>query len=80
MNVGKGNGSEGKLWLALARRLVPYMHWAMESVSAQRFSETTWDVPWSMDPEKDLAWKIQVIGKLVGGGLALGFGEGDMQL
>ena len=32
-----------------------------------------------MDPEKDLARKIQVIGKPAGG-LALGFGEADLQL
>ena len=30
-----------------------------------------------MDPEKDLAWKIQVTGKSAGG-LALGFGEADL--
>ena len=31
-----------------------------------------------MDPEKDLAQKIQVTGKPVEGGLALGFGEADL--
>ena len=32
-----------------------------------------------MDPEKDLARKIQVTGKSAGG-LALGFGEADLQI
>ena len=31
-----------------------------------------------MDPEKDLAQKIQVTGKSTEGGLALGFGEADL--
>ena len=59
---------------------MPFVHWAMESVSAQRCSEPTWDIPGSMDPEKDLARKIQVTGKSAEGGLALGFGEADLQL
>ena len=33
-----------------------------------------------MDPEKDLARKTQVTGKPAEGGLALGFGEADLQL
>ena len=33
-----------------------------------------------MDPEKDLARKIQVTGKSTEGGLALGFGEADLQI
>ena len=33
-----------------------------------------------MDPEKDLAWKTQVTGKLAEGGLALGLGEAYLQL
>ena len=33
-----------------------------------------------MDPEKDLVWKIQVTGKSTEGGLALGFGEADLQI
>ena len=33
-----------------------------------------------MDLEKDLARKIQVIGKLAEGGLALGFGDADLQI
>ena len=57
-----------------------FMHWAMESVSAQRFSEPIWDIPGSMDLEKDLAWKIQVTGKSTEGGLALGFGEANLQI
>ena len=58
---------------------MPLMHWAMESVSTQHFSEPTWDIPRSMDPEKDLARKIQVTGESAGG-LALGLGEADLQL
>ena len=54
------------------------MHWAMESASTQRFSEPTWDIPRSMDPEKDLARKTQVTGDPAGGGLALGLGEADL--
>ena len=59
---------------------MPLMHWAMESASTQRFSEPTWDIPRSMDPEKDLAWKTQVTGDPAGGGLALGLGEADLQI
>ena len=59
---------------------MPFVHWAMESVSAQRFSEPTWDIPESMDPEKDLTQKIQVTGKSTEGGLALRFGEADLQI
>ena len=33
-----------------------------------------------MDPDKDLAQKIQVTGKPAEGGLALGLGEVDLQL
>ena len=33
-----------------------------------------------MDPKKDLAQKIQVTGKSAEGGLALGFGETDLQI
>ena len=33
-----------------------------------------------MDPEKDLARKIQVTGDPTGGGLALGLGEADLQI
>ena len=54
--------------------------WVMESVSAQRLSEPTWDMPRSMDPEKDLARKIQVSGKSAEGGPTLGFGEADLQI
>ena len=32
-----------------------------------------------MDPEKDLARKIQVTGKSAEGGLARGFGEADLE-
>ena len=32
-----------------------------------------------MDPEKDLARKIQVTGDPTGGGLALGLGEANLQ-
>ena len=57
---------------------MPFMHWAMESISAQRFSESTWDIPRSMDPEKDLSLKNQVTRKSTEGGLALGLGEENM--
>ena len=53
---------------------------AMELVSTQRFSEPTWDIPRSMDPEKDLARKTLVTGDPAGGGLALGLGEADLQI
>ena len=33
-----------------------------------------------MDPKKDLTRKIQVTGKPAKGGLALGFGEADLQI
>ena len=33
-----------------------------------------------MDPENDLAQKIKVTGKSAEGGLALGFGEVDLQI
>ena len=56
------------------------MHWAMESASTQRFSEPTWDMPRSMDPEKDLAQKTQVTGDPAGGRLALGLGEAYLQI
>ena len=59
---------------------MPYVHWAMDSVLAQRFSEPTWDIPGSMDPEKNLVQKIQVTGKLAEGWLALRFGEADLQI
>ena len=59
---------------------MPVQPWVMESVSAQRFSEPTWDMSLSMDPEKDLARKIQVTGKSTEGGLALGFGEANLQI
>ena len=52
------------------------MHWEMESASTQCFSEPAWDIPRSMDPEKDLARKTQVTGVPTGGGLALGLGRG----
>ena len=61
-----------------AWRLVSVQLWVMDSVSTQRLSEPTWDMP--MDPEKDLARKIQVTWKSAEGGLALGFGEADLQI
>ena len=59
---------------------MPLMQWVMESASTQHFSEPTWDIPRSMDPKKDLSWKTYVTGDPVGGGLALGLGEVDIQI
>ena len=59
---------------------MPLMLWEMESASTQCFSEPAWDIPRSMDLEKDLARKTQVTGGPTGGGLAIGLGKADLQI
>ena len=65
--------------LALARKLVPSVYWAMELATTQRFSEPTWDTPCSMNPENSWSGKAKVQENQLNGRLVLGLGETDLQ-